>query len=106
MSSSRRGREFISRRGIMSTPKARKFAPKEKVDYLNRVINRANKSAGYGSAKKESLWYFKFLVDGMLTSWAVEAHTKSEARAEAKKILGISRNSRLPSSVKVEKIND
>ncbi len=105
MSSSRRGRgKIFSRRGIMSIPKDKKFTPQDKIDYLNRVINRANKSAGYDSAKQPSIWVIEYLVDEVTHMLSVAAHTKSEARAQAKKHLGIGCNSRLPSSVKVEKI--
>ncbi len=107
MSRSYRGREVFSRRGIMSTPKVKKFTPMEKIDYLNRVINRANKSAGYDSAKKPSTWKYEYMsVDENHYTGEVKAHTKSEARAMIKKHFGIGRNSRLPSSIKVEKVND
>ena len=82
-----------------------KFTPTEKIDYLNRVINRANKSAGYNTAKKPSIWGFEFLVNDIPACGMVEAHTKGEARAMVKKRLGIGRNSRLPSYIKVEKID-
>jgi hypothetical protein len=81
-------------------PKRKKFTTKEQVDYLNRVIKRMNRAAGYDTAKKPSQWRYE--IDGNLGT--VEAFTRSEARAEIKKAIG--HKGRLPKSLKLEKVHD
>lgn len=101
MSSNRRGRVFQPRWGLATiNPKRKAFTQKETVEYLNRVVKRMNKAAGYDTAKKPFRWQYE--IDGNLGT--VEAFTRSEARAEIKKRIG--HKGRLPKSLKLEKVHD
>ena len=102
MSSNRRGRVFTPRWGLATIRQSKKGKPssKETVEYLNRVIKRMNKAAGYDTAKKPYRWQYE--IDGNLGT--VEAFTRSEARAEIKKAIG--QKGRLPKNLKLEKIHD
>ncbi len=102
MSRSYRGREFIPRWGLWSfvKPKEDKEA---QVAYLNRVVKRANKAAGYDSAKKPHEWIWRY--NEFRVSGKVVALTRSEARALVKEKLGVSKNKRLPEGVTITKGN-
>jgi len=70
-----------------------------KINYLNRVICRANRAAGYFGDNIPNKWYYEY--NGQ--SGTVVAVTCSEARALIKKELGISRKHRLPKNVIIER---
>lgn len=100
MSSNRRGRVFTPRWGLATLRKGKKFSNRETVEYLNRMAKRANKAAGYDTAKKPAKWSYD--VEGQ--TGTVEAHTRSEARAEVKKAIGV--KGRLPVGITLEKVNE
>jgi len=94
-----RGRVFTPRWGIttlaLESPERSKT---DQVAYLNRAVKRANKASGYVTAKKPATW--SYTVNGQ--DGTVVAHTRSEARAEIKKELGL--KGRLPVGVKIERV--
>lgn len=101
MSSNRRGRVFTPRWGLATVSrKPSKASKRDQLEYLNRVIKRMNKAAGYDTAKKPATWSYD--VEGQ--TGTVVAHTRSEARAEIKKALGW--KGRLPVGITVEKKTD
>ena len=100
MSSNRRGRVFTPRWGLANIRKGKSFTPKETVEYLNRMAKRANRAAGYETAKKPAKWSYD--VEGQ--TGTVEAHTRSEARAEIKKAIGC--KGRLPVGIVLEKLDE
>jgi hypothetical protein len=69
--------------------------------YLNRAIKRANRAAGFETAKKPSNWEWE-LGD---SNGTVAAHTRSEARALIKAELGLQkRKQRLPVGISILKV--
>jgi len=101
--SRRRGRGvFTPRWGITNLKTEKKFTEQEKTDYLNRVVKRANKAAGYETAKQPTRW--DYLVNGK--HGTVVAHTRSEARALIKKEIGLKKKDRLPVGISLEKVNE
>lgn len=107
MSRSYRGRVFTPRWGQarLVPVKPKRYTKAEEVAYLNRVIKRANKAAGYDTAKKPTTWNYEVIIKGDTFDGQVEALTRSEARSAVKKALGISRRKRLPANLKLEKVN-
>lgn len=78
---------------------------KGKEEYLNRLIRRSNRAAGYVTGKEPYKWYFLHadITRGRSYEGTVVAHTKSEARALIKKEMGISKNKRLPHGILIER---
>jgi len=108
MSRNIRGREHVSRWGksfIGPAKKAKKFTAGEQVDYLNRVIKRLNKAAGYDTAKEPSRWEYDVSIKGKSFGGQVFGHTRSEARAAVKKHIGLPKSKRLPTTLKLEKVD-
>jgi hypothetical protein len=103
MSRKSRSRGFVPRWGHtnLTPPKPVKGNTAADVAYLNRVIKRANRAAGYDTAKKPFVWEWS-LGD---KSGSVEAHTRSEARCLIKKELGLTkRKDRLPVGIPITKV--
>ena len=96
-----RRRPFVNRWGQTTLRKKPRYTEAEKLAYINRLIKRSNKAAGYDTDKPMKVWQYD--VEGK--TGVVEAHTKGEARALIKKELGYKKKERLPVGVKVEKIN-
>ena len=73
-------------------------------DYLNRLIRRSNRAAGYETGKEPYYWYYLHaVIGGEVFEGKVIAHTKSEARALIKAEMGISKNKRLPLGILIER---
>lgn len=66
-----------------------KFTQKETTNYLNRVVKRMNRAAGYIVESDPHGWWFNFIQDGKLVDGEVVAHTRSEARARIKQKTGV-----------------
>lgn len=100
MSRSYRGRSFQNRWGCATVaPKAR-YTASERLALLNRMVKRANKAAGYSTAKEPKEW--EYLTPAGETG-VVSAHTKSEARAMVKRALNVPKRRRLPAEVVIER---
>ncbi len=63
-----------------------KYTKQQEIDYLNRLIKRANKAAGYSVNKKPFKW--EWTLDGK-TFQKLTAFTKSDAKSLIKKELGL-----------------
>lgn len=103
MSRKSRSRGFVPRWGhtSLTPPKPIKGNTAADLAYLNRAIKRANRAAGYETAKKPSNWEWE-LGD---KSGTVAAHTRSEARALIKAELGLhKRKERLPVGIFISKV--
>ena len=97
-----RRRPFVNRWGQTTLREAPKYSAAEKLAYVNRLIKRANKAAGYTTGKKPTKW--RYDVEGQ--TGEVEAHTRSEARARIKEQLGIKKKQRLPVGISLEKVDE
>lgn len=103
MSRKSRSRGFVPRWGhtSLTPPKPIKGNTAADLAYLNRAIKRANRAAGYDTAKQPSNWAWS-LDDKCGT---VEAHTRSEARGLIKKELGLTkRRDRLPVGIPISRV--
>jgi hypothetical protein len=83
-----------------STKPPGKAALKKATEIINRVIRRQAVANGYLDPNKPKfLWQYEH--DGFI-GW-VEGNSKSDARGEIKKALGIPKNGRLPVGIKIMK---
>jgi len=98
--SRRKNNTFVPRWGITTLRPEKKFTKVEQVEYINRMVKRANKAAGYVTTKQPATW--NYAVNGQ--SGTVVAHTRSEARAEIKRAVGIKKKDRLPVGITLEKV--
>ena len=85
-------------------PKAR-FNLEEQEAYLNRIIGRANRAAGYDTTKAITIWEYAVTLDGKTHEGTVYAYNRSEARAKIKLELKIPKRKRLPVGIKLERFN-
>ena len=99
----RRGTGHNSRWGITQLHAEDTYSLRDKEEYLNRIVKRANKAAGYDSAKTPESWTYSVSCCDKDFSGTVEAFTRSEARSSVKKEIGLSKNKRLPTNLVLEK---
>ncbi len=107
MSRSYRGAIFQPRWGLSTVRSTKKpvFTEEEEVAYLNRIVKRANKAAGYDTGPKPDIWEYYVECNGKERTGRIDAHTRGEARGAVKRILGISRRKRLPYNIILERAN-
>ena len=101
----RRGTGHISRWGITQLHAEDTYSLRDKEEYLNRIVKRANKAAGYESAKTPESWTYSVTCCDKDFSGTVEAFTRSEARSLVKKAINMPKRKRLPTTLKLEKSN-
>ena len=86
--------------------KRRKYTKAEEVAYLNRIIKRANKAAGYVKEKKPTKWIWSQGRDRDKSFYFVEGNSRSEIKGKIKKELGISKKKPLPKDIVIIKASE